>query len=187
MWFWWFMFVCDMLIPVTFIICGKMMQRQASEKMSGRAGYRTKCSMRNAETWKFANEHCGRLWWRIGWCMLPLSALVHLPFIHSSTGTIGTMGGILCAIQTSPGPDLSSPFPPVSVSVPVSESSSGISSSPGPLGSHLLTKKGALQPRASQRHRGSFKSRGPQPSDFPQLVSHILHSSVKAQRSGDTG
>ncbi len=99
MWFWWFMFVCDMLIPVTFIICGKMMQRQASEKMSGRAGYHTKCSMRNAETWKFANEHCGRLWWRIGWCMLPLSALVHLPFIHSSINTIATMGGILCMIQ----------------------------------------------------------------------------------------
>ena len=100
MWFWWFMFVSDMLIPVTFIICGKVMQRQASEKINGMTGYHTKCSMRNAETWKFANEHCGRLWWRIGWCMLPLSALVHLPFIHSSTGTIGTMGGILCAIQT---------------------------------------------------------------------------------------
>ncbi|XP_031235743.1 pleckstrin homology domain-containing family N member 1 isoform X3 [Mastomys coucha] len=76
----------------------------------------------------------------------------------------------LCAVQTSPGPELSSPFPSVSVSVPVSESCSGISSSPGPLGSHLLSKKGALQSRASQRHRGSIKSRGPQPSDFPQLV-----------------
>lgn len=88
---------------------------------------------------------------------------------HKITDVQG-LDEFLCAIQTSPGPDLSSPFPPVSVSVPVSESSSGISSSPGPLGSHLLTKKGALQPRASQRHRGSFKSRGPQPSDFPQLV-----------------
>ncbi|XP_034359045.1 pleckstrin homology domain-containing family N member 1 isoform X1 [Arvicanthis niloticus] len=76
----------------------------------------------------------------------------------------------LCAIQTSPGPELSSPFPSVSVSVPVSDSSSGISSSPRPLGSHLLSKKGALPSRASQRHRGSIKSRGPQPSDFSQLV-----------------
>uniref|UniRef100_A0A8C6MX32 Cardiolipin and phosphatidic acid-binding protein n=1 Tax=Mus spicilegus TaxID=10103 RepID=A0A8C6MX32_MUSSI len=87
---------------------------------------------------------------------------------HKITDVQG-LDEFLCAVQTSPGPELSSPFPPVSVSVPVSESSSGISSSPGPLGSHLLTKKGALQSRASQRHRGSFKSRGPQPSDFPQL------------------
>ncbi|XP_029395481.1 pleckstrin homology domain-containing family N member 1 isoform X3 [Mus pahari] len=89
---------------------------------------------------------------------------------HKITDIQGLDEQFLCAVQTSPGPELSSPFPTVSVSVPVSESSSGISSSPGPLGSHLLSKKGALQSRASQRHRGSFKSRGPQPSDFPQLV-----------------
>ncbi|XP_041507924.1 probable pleckstrin homology domain-containing family N member 1 [Microtus oregoni] len=92
-----------------------------------------------------------------------------------------------CAMQTSPGPELSSPFPSVSVSVPVSDSSSGISSSPRPLGSHLLSKKGALQPRASQKHRGSIKNRGPRPSDLPQLVSHILHSGVGASGSGDVG
>lgn len=106
---------------------------------------------------------------------IPHSPLYADPYTPPATSRhkitdIQGLDEFLCAIQTSPGPDLSSPFPPVSVSVPVSESSSGISSSPGPLGSHLLTKKGALQPRASQRHRGSFKSRGPQPSDFPQLV-----------------
>ncbi|XP_038191373.1 pleckstrin homology domain-containing family N member 1 isoform X1 [Arvicola amphibius] len=81
-----------------------------------------------------------------------------------------------CAMQTSPGPELSSPFPPVSVSVPVSDSSSGISSSPRPLGSHLLSKKGALQSRASQKHRGSIKNRGPRPSDLPQLVTPARES-----------
>ncbi|XP_031235742.1 pleckstrin homology domain-containing family N member 1 isoform X2 [Mastomys coucha] len=89
---------------------------------------------------------------------------------HHKIKDIQNLDEFLCAVQTSPGPELSSPFPSVSVSVPVSESCSGISSSPGPLGSHLLSKKGALQSRASQRHRGSIKSRGPQPSDFPQLV-----------------
>nr|XP_048273658.1 pleckstrin homology domain-containing family N member 1 isoform X3 [Myodes glareolus] len=77
-----------------------------------------------------------------------------------------------CAMQTSPGPELSSPFPSVSVSVPVSDSSS----SPRPLGSHLLSKKGALQSRASQKHRGSIKNRGPRPSDLPQLVTPARES-----------
>ncbi|XP_052572635.1 pleckstrin homology domain-containing family N member 1 isoform X3 [Peromyscus californicus insignis] len=86
----------------------------------------------------------------------------------------------LCAMQTSPGPELSSPFPSVSVSVPVSDSSSGISSSPRPLGSHLLSKKGALQSRASQRHRGSIKNRGLRPSDFPQLVTSTRESTLSS-------
>ncbi|XP_052034415.1 pleckstrin homology domain-containing family N member 1 isoform X2 [Apodemus sylvaticus] len=89
---------------------------------------------------------------------------------HHKITDIQGLDEFLCAVQTSPGPELSSPFPSVSVSVPVSDSSFGISSSPGPLGSHLLSKKGALQSRASQRHRGSIKNRGPQPSNFPHLV-----------------
>ncbi|XP_032749076.1 pleckstrin homology domain-containing family N member 1 isoform X2 [Rattus rattus] len=102
----------------------------------------------------------------------PLYADPYTPpaIAHHKITDIQGLDEFLCAVQTSPGPELSSPFPSVSVSVPVSDSNSGISSSPRPLGSHLLSKKGALQSRASQRHRGSIKSRAPQPSDFPQLV-----------------
>lgn len=100
MWFWWFMFFCDMLIPVTFIICGRVMWRQTSKKINRWVGYHSGRSMRNPETWKFANEHCGQLWWRIGWVMLPVSALIHVPFLHSSVDTIGTVGGILCTVQS---------------------------------------------------------------------------------------
>lgn len=100
MWFWWFMFVGDMLVPATFIIFGRVMWRQTPQKINRHVGYQSNRSMKNLETWKFANEHCGRLWWRIGWVMLPLSVLVHIPFIHASTDTIGTVGGILCAVQS---------------------------------------------------------------------------------------
>ncbi|CAO2590342.1 Probable pleckstrin homology domain-containing family N member 1 [Lemmus lemmus] len=98
---------------------------------------------------------------------------------HRKITDLQGLDEFFCAMQTSPGPELSSPFPSVSVSVPVSDSSSGISSSPRLLGSHLLSKKGALQSRASQKHRGSIKNRGPRPSDLPQLVSHILHSGIR--------
>lgn len=75
----------------------------------------------------------------------------------------------LSAAQSSLGPESSSPFPSVPVSVPVSGPSSGLS------GPHLLSKKGALQPRASQRHRGSVKGQGPLPPDSPQHVSGSTH------------
>ncbi|KAG3281850.1 pleckstrin homology domain-containing family N member 1 isoform X3 [Ictidomys tridecemlineatus] len=77
----------------------------------------------------------------------------------------------LSAVRSSPAPEPSSPFPSVPVSVPVSDPCSGLSSSPGPPAPHLVSRKGALQSRASRRHRGSIKNRGPQPPDSPQLVS----------------
>lgn len=99
MWFWWFMLTFDLLIPLLMIVFGRMMWKHAPQKINGIVGYRTKRSMRNMDTWKFAHDYCGRLWWKIGWIILPISAIVHFPMYHSSDDEIGTMGGILCTIQ----------------------------------------------------------------------------------------
>ncbi|XP_022370347.1 pleckstrin homology domain-containing family N member 1 isoform X5 [Enhydra lutris kenyoni] len=85
---------------------------------------------------------------------------------HKITDVQG-LDEFLSAAQSSLGPESSSPFPSVPVSVPVSGPSSGLS------GPHLLSKKGALQPRASQRHRGSIKGQGPLPPESPQHVSPV--------------
>lgn len=99
MWFWWFMFVGDLLIPALMIGCGRMMWKHAPLNVNGIIGYRTKRSMRNLDTWKFAHDYCGRLWWKIGWIMLIPSAIVHFPFYNSSENEIGIVGCILCTIQ----------------------------------------------------------------------------------------
>ncbi|XP_049474305.1 LOW QUALITY PROTEIN: pleckstrin homology domain-containing family N member 1 [Panthera uncia] len=83
---------------------------------------------------------------------------------HKITDVQG-LDEFLSAMQSSLGPESSSAFPSVPVSVPVSDPSSGL------CGPHLLSKKGALQPRASQRHRGSVQGQGPPPPDSPQHVS----------------
>ncbi|XP_045331129.1 pleckstrin homology domain-containing family N member 1 isoform X2 [Leopardus geoffroyi] len=85
---------------------------------------------------------------------------------HKITDVQG-LDEFLSAMQSSLGPESSSAFPSVPVSVPVSDPSSGLS------GPHLLSKKGALQPRASQRHRGSVQGQGPPPPDSPQHVSPV--------------
>ncbi|XP_006886021.1 PREDICTED: pleckstrin homology domain-containing family N member 1 [Elephantulus edwardii] len=89
---------------------------------------------------------------------------------HHKITDVRGLDEFLSAMQSSSGPDPPSAFPAVPVSVPVSESS------PGP---HQLPKKGASQGRASQRHRGSFKGRGPRPPDSPQLVSPLKEGSPK--------
>lgn len=98
--FWWFMFVCNLLIPVLLIVAGYGMWKHCPGKINGVIGYRTRRSMKNMDTWKFAHEYCGRLWWKIGWGMLLPSVLVQIPAIQSSENTVGTVGGILCAVQT---------------------------------------------------------------------------------------
>ena len=99
MWFWWFMFVFDLLIPALMIIFGKMMWKHPPKTINGIIGYRTTRSMKNRDTWKYAHDYCGRLWWRIGWGLLLPSVIIHFPFYNRSEDTIGTVGGILCAIQ----------------------------------------------------------------------------------------
>ncbi|MDE7276674.1 MAG: SdpI family protein [Lachnospiraceae bacterium] len=100
MWFWWFIFVCDMFIPILMVIVGNMMRKHAPEKINGIIGYRTARSMKNIDKWKFAHDYCGRLWWKIGWGMLIPSFVIHIPFYHSSESTIGIVAAILCTMQS---------------------------------------------------------------------------------------
>ena len=99
MWFWWFMFVCDLLIPLILMIAGRMMWKHCPKKINDIYGYRTRRSKRNMETWKFAHNYCGILWWKWGWILLIISSVAHFPFIHSDEDTIGILGTVLCAIQ----------------------------------------------------------------------------------------
>lgn len=99
MWFWWFLFLRNLLAPCLLIICGWMMWKHCPKEINGVVGYRTKQSMRNRDTWQFANEYCGRLWWKLGWILLLPSALVLVPFYQSGDAMIGIVSGILATVQ----------------------------------------------------------------------------------------
>lgn len=76
-----------------------MMWKHCPKQINGVLGYRTKRSMKNMDTWKFAHDYCGRLWWKIGWIILFPSIFIQIPFLHSSDHMIGVVGGIICTIQ----------------------------------------------------------------------------------------
>ena len=101
MWFWWFMLISDLVIPMIMIIGGWMMWRHTPKNINGFVGYRTPRSMKNRDTWDFAHIYCGRLWWKIGWMMLVPSVIVNVPFYGSTDDTIGGAGVILVTIQTA--------------------------------------------------------------------------------------
>lgn len=100
MWFWWFMLLCDLLVPLTMILGGYFMWKHPPKTINGFMGYRTSRSMKNIDTWKFAQEYCGRFWWKIGWMILFPSFAVHIPIYGASDDSIGLVGVILVTIQT---------------------------------------------------------------------------------------
>ena len=99
MWFWWVMLFCDLLIPVTMLIGGRAMWTHCPNSIYGLFGYRTRRSMKNMDTWKFAHDYCGRLWWKLGLWMFVPSVLIHIPFYHSAEDQIGTVAMILVIVQ----------------------------------------------------------------------------------------
>lgn len=99
MWFWWFMFICNLIVPVIMLIAGRMMWKHCPQKINSFYGYRTRRSMKNMDTWKFAHDYCGRLWYKLGWIMLVPSVLVQIPLFRSSEDVIGIVGAVLCTIQ----------------------------------------------------------------------------------------
>lgn len=98
MWFWWTMLFSDILIPVIMIVAGIWMWKKSPSKINGFIGYRTSLSMKNMDTWKFAHEVCGKLWWKIGVIMLIPSVLIHIPF-YNRGDVVGTVGSVLITLQ----------------------------------------------------------------------------------------
>lgn len=97
---WWFVLFCNILIPLIMIVSGIYMYKFPPKKINRILGYRTRRSMKNADTWQFAHRHSGRTVGTVGLVMLILSGLIMLPFYRSNPSTLGTMGTILFTVQT---------------------------------------------------------------------------------------
>ena len=100
--FWIFMLLVDLLIPLTMIGFGKLFLTKAPKNINAVFGYRTTMSMKNRDTWEFAHKYCGKLWFRCGLILLPLSIIPLIFVLDRSIDAIGTVGGIVCVIQLVP-------------------------------------------------------------------------------------
>lgn len=99
MWFWIFMFICNLLIPLSMIVIGRIMYLHPPRRINGLYGYRTSMSMKNMETWTFANKAIGRIWFVAGWFLLIPGIAVQLLFYNSDDHIISITGGVICLIQ----------------------------------------------------------------------------------------
>ena len=81
------LFICNLLIPVVVIVTGRIMWKHYPKNINGLVGYRTTRSMKNMDTWRFANEYCGRLWYKMGLFMLAFSVLVSVLLLRTNDNT----------------------------------------------------------------------------------------------------
>ena len=99
MWFWWTILACDLIVPTVQIVAGYILWRHCPKKINHFLGYRTLRSMKNSDTWDFANRHCGRAWLKVGLLTLIPTILVHIPFYSSSDDAVGILGAIVPLLQ----------------------------------------------------------------------------------------
>ena len=97
--FWIFMLIMDMMIPLIMIGFGKLFLNRAPKEINPVYGYRTSMSMKNKDTWEFAHAYFGKVWFRIGIVMLPVSIIPLFFVLGRNTNTVGMVGGALCIVQ----------------------------------------------------------------------------------------
>ena len=97
--FWVFMLIMSLLIPITMIGFGGFFRKKSPAKINGFCGYRTPMSMKNTDTWMVAHNYSGKLMWKYGWIMLPISAVAMFFVMGKDEGVVGIFGGILVGLQ----------------------------------------------------------------------------------------
>lgn len=96
--FWFFMLCMNLLLPLMMIGFGGLFFKHPPKEINGAYGYRTSRSMQNQEMWDFAQTYFGKLWFRWGLLLLPVTVLPMLFVLGKDMHTVGTVGGWLCSI-----------------------------------------------------------------------------------------
>ena len=99
MWFWFFMTVSNLILPVLMIVLGKVFMKKPPKQINGFYGYRTRRSMKNQAAWDFSNFFCVKLWRKMGWFMLPVSTTVMFLVIGKSDDIVGVVGGAVITAE----------------------------------------------------------------------------------------
>ena len=98
---WLGMLITIFIFPLFMLICGKFYMNKSPQKINHFVGYRTKRAMKNNETWLFAHNYIGKIMFKMGLVLLPLSVIVML-FVKKRIEDIEIWCTIITTIQIVP-------------------------------------------------------------------------------------
>lgn len=96
---WIFMTCMCLLVPGILIAFGGICKDKAPKDINHIYGYRTSMSMKNRDTWEFANTLWGKLAWKWGLWMLVGSAAALLAVIFAGENVVYIVGSVVCCLQ----------------------------------------------------------------------------------------
>ena len=97
---WFIMCATASLIPLIMILVGMRYIKKAPKKTNYIFGYRTTLSMKNEETWKFAHKYMGKIWFRAGLIMFPVTIAIMLLALGKPENTIYNFTTVITLVQT---------------------------------------------------------------------------------------
>ena len=98
--FWFFMLAMGLLFPAIMMLFGAVFTKTAPKKINYIFGYRTIMSMKNRDTWEFAHKYFGKLWFRLGLLLIPITVIPMLFVIGNSENVVATVGLIVSFVNT---------------------------------------------------------------------------------------
>lgn len=100
--YWLFMTLMCLLIPGILIGFGSIFVKNAPGSINSLYGYRTSMSMKNKDTWEFANTLWGKLAVKLGLAMLVISLIVMLAVLFAGEAAVSLAGTVLMVLQLIP-------------------------------------------------------------------------------------
>lgn len=93
--FWIFILAMNLLFPAIMIVLGGYFMKKAPNEINYIFGYRTNMSMKNKDTWEFAHKYMGKLWFHLGWLLIPISVIPMLFVVGKGEDIVSTVGLIV--------------------------------------------------------------------------------------------
>jgi uncharacterized membrane protein len=87
------------IIPALMTICGKYYIKKAPKNINHFVGYRTTRSMKNKETWNFAHNYMGKLWYKYGIVLFVISVALMLLTMGQDEDAVGGLAAIITTVQ----------------------------------------------------------------------------------------
>ncbi len=81
--------ITTLIIPVMMIIIGLIFNHKPPKVINSMNGYRSKLSMKNQDTWDYANRYMGEVWFKLGIAMSIISLALTFLYIGKDKDTQG--------------------------------------------------------------------------------------------------
>ena len=99
---WVFMTGCCLLLPVLLYRFSKFFENDDSTEINYTFGYRPARSMKNPDTWRFAQKYWGKLRKQTAAVCMVIAVFPLMLVFGKDADTVGTVGGIICMMQLIP-------------------------------------------------------------------------------------